>query len=246
MGICLALGCLGAVARAQGDTALARTCYEEKLAFWRDIGDRAGIAATLAELGALALQEGDQAQAHALFEEALTLRRELGDSAGVAASLAHLGDLAYAQGDQERAATLYREGLDLARDAGDRAVAALCLEGLAAVALAGGQPERAARLYGAGATCRKGTFVLNVWDDRVARDRQIAAVRAALGDAGVRGGVGAGQTMALEELDNLRSQDGFPFRLPLRTGLPRCSYRRWRNPGGSALSPRRASAPPPR
>ena len=90
----------------------------------------------------------------------------------------------------QRAAALYREGLALLRATGDRAVGRCCLEGLAAVAVAEGQSARAARLYGAGATQRRGTFVLHVWDDRVARDRQIAAVRAALGDAGICGGLG--------------------------------------------------------
>ena len=128
-----------------------------------------------------------------------TLRRELEDSAGEAATLAHLADLAYAQGDRERAVTLYREGLDLVRATADRAVAALCLEGLAAVALAGSQPARAARLYGASATQRRGTFVLNVWDDRVARDQQVAAVRTALGGKAFAAAWAAGQAMPLEE-----------------------------------------------
>ncbi len=196
--VAVALGCLGAVARAQGNTALARSCYEEKLAFWQGIGNRTGIAATLAEMGALALQEGDHAQADALFAEARSLRRELGDRAGEAAALAHLGDLAYAQGDHERAATLYREGLGLVRTTGDRVVAALCLEGLAAIAMTGRQPERAAQLYAAGAALRKGTFVLNVWDDRVARDRRIEAVRAALVDEAFAAAWTAGQAMTLE------------------------------------------------
>jgi non-specific serine/threonine protein kinase len=197
--VALSLGSLGAVARAQGDTALARTSYEEKLAFWQDIGNRMGIAATLAEMGALAMQEGDHAQAQVLFEEALSLRRELGDRAGEAASLAHLGDLAAAQGDHGRAIALYREGLNLVRATSERVVEALCLEGLAAIAMAGGQPECAARLYAAGTSFRKGTFVLNVWDDPVARDRQIAAVRAALDHEVFATAWTAGQTMTLEE-----------------------------------------------
>jgi predicted ATPase/DNA-binding XRE family transcriptional regulator len=199
MGICWLLGSLGAVARAQGDTAIARTCYEEKLGRWREVGDRAGIAATLAELGAVAQQEGGYEQAQALFQEALALRRALGDSAGVAGSLAHLGNLAAAQGDQERAARLYHEGLNLLAKDGDRVAAALCFEGLAAVARAGGQPEHAARLYGAGAAFRAGTFVLNVWDDRVARDGQIAALRAVLGEEAFATAWAAGQAMTPDQ-----------------------------------------------
>jgi Tfp pilus assembly protein PilF len=222
--VALALCCLGAVARAQGDIALARTCYEEKLAFWRDIGNRTGIAATLAEMGALALQEGDHVQAHALFDQALALRRELGDNAGVAASRAHLGDLASAQGEHERAATFYRDALDLLHPADDRVVAASCLEGLAAIASAAGHPERAARLYGAGATLRRGTFVLNVWDERVARERQVEAVRAALGEAAFAAAWGAGQAMTPEQAiaDALDGPQSAPGILLPTAGIPQC------------------------
>jgi predicted ATPase/transcriptional regulator with XRE-family HTH domain len=211
-GIALALGWLGAVARAQGDCALARSCYGEKLAFWERIGDRTGIASTLAELGALAQQEGDYRQAQALFEEAQTLLRELGDNAGGAGALAHLGNLACEQGDVERAAIQYREALALLGAADDGVVAALCLEGLAAVATLQGRPERAARLYGAAATQRRGTFVLNVWDDRVARDRQLARVRAALGETAWTAAWKAGQALTLEGAVALARQELPPVR----------------------------------
>jgi hypothetical protein len=103
--------------------------------------------------------------------------------------------------------TLYREGLDLVRASGDRVVEALCLEGLAAVAMADGQPERAERLYGAGAAYRKGTFVLNVWDDPVTRDRQVAAVRAALGEEAFAAAWAEGRALPLEEAIALALED---------------------------------------
>jgi predicted ATPase/transcriptional regulator with XRE-family HTH domain len=198
-GLAITLGCLGAVAGAQGDTALARGCFEEKLALWRAAGDRAGIAAALAQLGALAQHEGDPTRAQALFEEALTLWRALADGAGVAASLAHLGGLAAARGDHERAALLYQAALDLPGASGDRAVTAVCLEGLAALATAAGRPERAARLYGAAVTQRQGIPVLHVWDERVARDRQVAAVCTALGDERFAAAWAKGQAMTLAQ-----------------------------------------------
>jgi non-specific serine/threonine protein kinase len=196
--VALALGCLGAVARAQGEFALARSCYDEKLAFWRQVGDRTGIAATLAELGFLTQQEGDHTQAQALLEEALALRRELGDGVGMAGALAHLGNLASARGDHDHAAQLYAEALALPGATGDRAVAALCLEGLAALAMAAGQAGRAARLHGAAASQRRGIFVLNVWDEPVARDRQVAVVRAALGEEAFAAAWAAGQGLGPE------------------------------------------------
>ncbi len=197
--VALSLGCLGAVARAQSDLGLARRCGEEKLAFWRNVGDRTGIAASLAELGSVALQEGNPVQAQVLFDQSLTLRREVGDWPRVAASLAHLGDLAYVRGDHVQAATRYAEGLELLCATPDRGAAAACLEGLALVAVADGQPEHAARLYGAAAAQRRGTFVLHVWDDPVARDRQVAARRAALGDEAFAAAWAEGQAMTPTE-----------------------------------------------
>jgi hypothetical protein len=62
-----------------------------------------------------------------------------------------------------------------------------------------GRSERAARLYGAGVASRKGTFVLNVWDDRVARDRQIATVRVALGEEAFAAAWAEGHATTLEQ-----------------------------------------------
>jgi tetratricopeptide (TPR) repeat protein len=179
---------LGAVARAQGEFALARSCYDEKLAFWRQVGDRT--------------------QAQALFEEVLVLRRELGDGVGMAGALAHLGDLASARGDHDHAAQLYEEALALPGASGDRAVAALCLEGMAVLAMAAGQAGRAARLYGAAASQRRGIFVLNVWDEPVARDRRVAAVREALGEEAFAAAWAAGQAMTPEEAVAAAQEDG--------------------------------------
>jgi hypothetical protein len=46
---------------------------------------------------------------------------------------------------------------------------------------------------------RRGTFVLNVWDEPLARDRQVAAVREALGEEAFAAAWAAGQAMTPEE-----------------------------------------------
>jgi hypothetical protein len=93
------------------------------------------------------------------------------------------------------------------RATGDHVVAAVCLEGMAVLATAAGQAERGARLYGAAATQRQGTFVLNGWDDRVARDRRVAALRAALGEEAFAAAWAAGRALSLEEAIELALQD---------------------------------------
>jgi tetratricopeptide (TPR) repeat protein len=199
MGLSLALGSLGAVARAQEDLLLGRQCYEEKLALWQEIGDRTGIAATLVELGALAQQAGEGSAAQARFEEARALRHVLGDTGGVAEALAHLGDLACAAGDAEGAARLYRDGLDLVGAAGDRPVVAACLEGLAVVAMGRGRLEHAARLCGAATALRRGSFVLAVGDRGAGWAGRVAALHTVLPHAAWAAGEALPPDAALAE-----------------------------------------------
>ena len=58
-GVAWSLNYQGDVARDQGDSAAARTLYEQGLAIFRELGDRWGIAGTLADLGSLAREQGD-------------------------------------------------------------------------------------------------------------------------------------------------------------------------------------------
>ena len=58
-GVAWSLNYQGDVARDQGDSAAARTLYEQGLAIFRELGDRWGIAGTLADLGNLAREQGE-------------------------------------------------------------------------------------------------------------------------------------------------------------------------------------------
>ena len=66
------------------------------------------------------------------------------------------------------------------------------LDGVASVAAARGQAERAARLHGAAATLRERLGAQVAPWERPAHEREVAAVRAALGDGGVCGRLGGG------------------------------------------------------
>jgi len=110
----------GHLAHNLGDYAAAHTWFEESLAIWRELGDKAGIAASLNNLGWVVLQRGDHAAARALSEEGLAIWREFGDKAGIATSLNNLGFVAHYQGDYAAVHSLQQEGLALRRELGDK------------------------------------------------------------------------------------------------------------------------------
>jgi predicted ATPase len=203
-GIGLALNNLGAVARVQGDSGLAASRYDESLAIARDLGDVWSIATVLDNLGEVVRERGDHEQAIALYEESLALRRRLGDTWGVADSVSALGLMARQQGNCERAALLYKESLTLYRKAGDRWRCAVCLEGLAGIAHIQGQLRQAARLFGA-ASALRGTIGHPVPPaDRPAYDRDVEAVRMALGQEAFVAAWEEGEATPLERISSER------------------------------------------
>ena len=84
MGVAWSMNHQGDVARDQGDSAAARTLYEQGLAIFRELGDRWGIAGTLADLGNLAREQGDYPAAHSLYRESIKIFQELDHKRGIA------------------------------------------------------------------------------------------------------------------------------------------------------------------
>ena len=136
----------GALAADRGDHAQAVTLYEESLALYRELNDKAGIAHSLNGLGTVAAYRGDNEHAAALLEDGLALMRELGDTRGVAISLSNLAQLAWRQGDYARAVALQEEGLALDREMGDTEGIASSLSNLGILARQLGDYARAAAL----------------------------------------------------------------------------------------------------
>ena len=75
----------------------------------------------------------------------------------------------------------------------------LCLARLARVATEHVNPEQAARLLGAAATLRKAVGTLLATVDRAEYDRNLAAVRAQLGEDACPAAQAAGQALMLEQ-----------------------------------------------
>jgi predicted ATPase/DNA-binding XRE family transcriptional regulator len=195
---------LGWAAHAHGDYARAERSYRASVAAFRQVGGRfVALARVLNSLGDLAGAQGDRGRAVTFLEESLAVYREVGDTYGVASVLASLGGAAAAGGELGRAEALLAESLGLNRDLANQHGTAECLERLAAIAEARRRPERAARLFGAAAALRDATGAPLVPFGRAAYERDLARVRAHLGETTFAAAWAEGQTMrpqrAIEE-----------------------------------------------
>ena len=112
---------LGTLAADQGNYDTAQEHYQESLAIWQEIGDRAGTAASYEQLGKLASRRGDYATAEEHYRAALTVFEETGDRCMIASSYHHLGILAENRGNYRTAQEYYQESLAIWQEIGDRA-----------------------------------------------------------------------------------------------------------------------------
>jgi predicted ATPase/DNA-binding SARP family transcriptional activator len=142
-----ALNYAGMLAFYLGDSASARTLYDESLAIFRELRDKNGIAYCLNCLGIVARNQGDYASARILYEESLAIQRELGDRNGLASSLNNLGNAVRNQGDFASSRSLYEESLALRREIGDKSGIASSLNSLGDLYIEQGDYASAHRLY---------------------------------------------------------------------------------------------------
>jgi len=208
-GIAQALLTLGRIARDCGESEGATALLHESLAIVRALGHTRDIALALAGLGDVARAQGDVDRAVSLCEESLALLRPLGDKIRIADVLTALGHARHAQGDDACAALSHGEGLVMFHAIGDRLGVAESLEGLAAVAgrmgaarREQGLAERAVRLLAA-AALREAVGSPLTPVERDAHEREVAGLRAALGDARFDEAWTSGQTLSLQQaVDN--------------------------------------------
>jgi non-specific serine/threonine protein kinase len=198
-GIAHALLNLGAVVREQGDLEAARLCFQEAVAIRRQAGARGGIAVSLANLGTVALCQGDIEAARPLFEESLALYAQLQDKRGEAWGLHSLAMIARQSDDLEAGRVLEGQSLTLRCGLGDPQGIASCLVGSAEQARAEGQPERAARLLGATEAASSAIGYVLTRHEQALYEREVAAVRVALGEARFEAERAAGQSLTVEQ-----------------------------------------------
>jgi tetratricopeptide (TPR) repeat protein len=114
-----ALDAAGGTAWFLGDAERAEVLFEEGLAIFRRLGDRAGEAKMLTRLAPPLLEAGRIDEGESLVREAVSLNRELDQPAELALSLAILGAAAHERRDLGRATELLEESTALAQEAGD-------------------------------------------------------------------------------------------------------------------------------
>lgn len=147
--------------------------------------------------GCVAYHRGDLAGAQTLFEQDLILMRESGNPLAIADTLTWLGRTLTARGMPEAGLPHLRESISLLPHYAD--LAASALEALATCFAALGDQTRAARLWGAAAIKRE-RLQFMLWPvDRPAYERDIAACRAALGDAAFDEAWQAGQALTWDQ-----------------------------------------------
>ena len=126
--------------------------------------------------------------------------RALGQPYATAYVLTTLGDVASDQRDDGRAHQLYAESVPLWLQVGNLVGIALCLKGWAAVAQRAGQLERAARLWGAAEVLLERSSDQQIHPAiRAAYDRDHAAARVVLEQAGWAAAWKEGRAMTLEQ-----------------------------------------------
>ena len=202
LGTAASLNNVGLVALDHGYYDRASKIFEQSLKLFREMEHKLGTAISLNNLGEVAQLHRDNEGAAALFAESLSIFREVGDKRNIATLLNNLGNLARYGGDLEQAKSLHTESLALLKEVGEKASIAFCMEGLAGVALAQGQPERAAKLFGGAEALRKALDTPLPPARLTDYDRDMAEVRAAMGEESFSSVWLEGQAMTLEQALN--------------------------------------------
>jgi DNA-binding NarL/FixJ family response regulator len=183
----ISLAGLGHVARARGDDVTAQARYADSLRFYREVGDRRGIALTLGNLGVLARHAGDLDRARDYLSESLTAARAVGEARNMASALSQLASLALMRGDLPDATAGYAESLRLSADLQDKRVIARTLEGCASLLFTTCRPEPALELCMVAGALLDQLGARRSPADQEAFKALQAQIRGALGSTGVAG-----------------------------------------------------------
>jgi predicted ATPase/Tfp pilus assembly protein PilF len=198
-----ALAHQGLLAYDLGENDRAQVLLEESLALAREVGNKAIIAWTLSHLGGVLRGQGQTALARMLAEEGVSVSRETGIMWALPYALRMLGQQAQDAGDSVRASSLYGESLNLYWKTGGRRGIAECLEAVAGLAVAQGDLPRAARLYGVAGAVREVIGAPRPPRSRETYERDLATIRAGLGEDACAIAWKEGQAMTLDQACDL-------------------------------------------
>ena len=182
-----------------GENDRAQVLLEESLALGREVGNKVIIAWTLSHLGGVLRGQGQAALATTLAEEGVSVSREIGNMWVLPYALHVLGRQSQDAGDPVRASSLYGESLNLYRRMGGRRGIAECLEAVAGLAVTQADLTRATRLYAVVGTVREAIGALRPPRSREAYERDLATIRAGLGEDAFAMAWKDGQAVTLDQ-----------------------------------------------
>jgi hypothetical protein len=125
-------------------------------------------------------------------------------------SLVNLGPLACQERDYAASRDYLAECLTLCLALGEKRVTAYVLEGFGALARAQEQPESAVRLYGASNVLRESIGIHLPPNEREEVERDLAALRATLGEAAFDSAWSAGRALTWEQAIAYALEDETP------------------------------------
>jgi tetratricopeptide (TPR) repeat protein len=111
----------GALARFQGDYALAKALCEQGLAIYMECDDKPGIAESLDNLGVTLHYMGRIDEAEAKYQESAEVWHSLGGNDVVSRALRRLAMIVGSRNNRERAISLFRQTLAMNRTLKDKA-----------------------------------------------------------------------------------------------------------------------------
>jgi tetratricopeptide (TPR) repeat protein len=198
--ITMALGGLAGAHHLNGDSAIARTLFEEVISLCRrGYGGTNALPVNLLNHASLLLDAGDLDAARSELEEARGLWRVIGDSVGLAATEGARGSVALAQGRFDDARESFRAAIALGGGTSDAESVMYGIAGLAAVAARAGQPSKAAELAGVVAGIRERTGIGLEPHEHAVHEKTMRTVRAELPEDQILAAFESGRQIANDD-----------------------------------------------
>jgi hypothetical protein len=197
--VALALATLGGTLLRLDDYPGAKRVMEHSAAMFDRLGAEGASAWERTGLAWVALHDGDVDRAEAMLAASLAVLRETDLVFFTGETAQSAGFVARLRGDKARSRALFEQGLIHSERAGIRANVAGCLEGLGAAAAHQGDHKRAAVLFAAADALREAIGSSWAAWEATENQRDLALVRAALGEEGFALAWAEGRAMTLEQ-----------------------------------------------
>lgn len=199
-GIAFSLHGLGMAAMGAGNPGKGRAFFEKSLQIARTVGDKPLASFALHFLAIMESYQGEYVLASSHFEECMALTQEIGgNQQAVAFSLFHLARIARLQGDYSQAQTQLTESLHRFQQINDRRGIGYTLAGFAILAAVQGKLQRATRLAGAILALQSNVGPLLESPLQIEYDRELATVKAELGEESFAKSRTEGKAMTIEQ-----------------------------------------------